>query len=270
LKGLPIYNKNPFFLYMAYDEVHVPLFSSPKFKNSSRRGKFGDNMREMDDSIGQIIAKIKQLGIDNNTFVFFTSDNGPWLDWGTDGGSAGLFRGGKGETWEGGIREPGIAWWPGTISPTITLEPATTMDLFSTILDLADVPLPKDRIIDGVSFKSLFKGEGNFSHNFLIFYRDTTIYAVRHKAYKAHFYTRTGLGIDPPKKHDPPLFYNIEEDPSENHPLDTKNPLYATILRKMHEAMDEHNKSLIKGPPELDFLDIDVGPCCNQITNCFC
>jgi len=263
-------SNTPFFLYMAYDEVHVPLFASTPFQNTSRRGLFGDAAREMDDSIGQIIQYLKQLNIDKNTFVFFTSDNGPFLMEGIHSGSAGLFRGGKGETWEGGIREPGIAWWPGTITPSITLEPATTMDLFATVLDLAGVPIPNDRVIDGKSFASLLKGKSNFTHSYLFFHRNQEVYAVRHKQYKAHFITRSGFGLDPPKHHDPPILYNIEVDPSENYPIDPSDPVFNLTITKIKNALIEHQNSIKFVDPQLDDLNVMVGPCCDEKTKCFC
>lgn len=90
----------PFFLYFAYNQAHVPLFASKEFRGSSRRGLYGDAIQEMDHSIGLVLDKLTELGIDKNTFVFFSSDNGPWLSQGIEGGSAGMFRDGKGEKWK--------------------------------------------------------------------------------------------------------------------------------------------------------------------------
>jgi arylsulfatase A-like enzyme len=264
-------NKQPFFLYMAYDEVHVPLFSSPKFANTSSRGLFGDAMNEMDDSIGQILDKLVQLGIDNNTLVFFTSDNGPWLEQEIDGGSAGPFKEGKGSTWEGGLREPAIAWWPGTIAPrTFTKSVATTMDIFATFLDFAGVPLPNDRIIDGKSIKSILLGNLTAKiHDYLFFYRDDQIYAVRYGPYKAHYITRSGFGLEPPEYHNPPLLFNVEQDPSENYPLDTTIPLYQQVLANITVGVAQHNANLIKAEPQLPKIDpIGTAPCCQS--TCLC
>ena len=106
---------NSFFIYLAHSLSHVPLFASNNFMGTSERGLYGDVIEEIDWSVGQILDKLKTLGIAENTFIFFTSDNGPWLVQGEEGGSAGLLREGKGSTWEGGMREPAIAWWPGRI-----------------------------------------------------------------------------------------------------------------------------------------------------------
>lgn len=153
------------------------------------------------------MKKIKDLGIGENTFVFFTSDNGPWLNQAVDGGSAGLFTGGKGSTYEGGVREPAIAWWPGVVKPsTVTMEVTSTIDLFSTFLDLAGIPLPNDRVIDGVSMVPILTDDdAGPIRDFFFYYRSDWLMAVRYKQYKAVFWTESGFGVDPPVRHDPPL-----------------------------------------------------------------
>lgn len=128
----------PFFLYLAHTFPHIPLYASDEFRGASSRGLYGDVVEEIDWSTGQILNELKKQGLAKNTLVFFTSDNGPWLTEKQEGGSAGLLRNGKGTTWEGGMREPAIAWWPGTIQPgQVSQSLATTMDLFTTSLELA-------------------------------------------------------------------------------------------------------------------------------------
>ncbi|HYR57129.1 MAG TPA: sulfatase, partial [Chthoniobacteraceae bacterium] len=105
----------PFFIYFAHTFPHTPLFASDTFRDKSARGRFGDVVEELDWSAGEVFGALREAGIEKNTFVFFTSDNGPWLIRGLAGGSAGLLREGKGSTFEGGMREPGIAWMPGKI-----------------------------------------------------------------------------------------------------------------------------------------------------------
>src|SRR5690606_19759858 len=122
---------------------HVPLFASPQFKGRSARGIYGDVVEELDWSVGRVLEALRENGIAKNTLVVFTSDNGPWLTQGLQGGSTGLLRDGKGSTWEGGMRVPAIAWWPERIRPGVTSEPASTMDLFSTGLSLAGAALPE-------------------------------------------------------------------------------------------------------------------------------
>jgi len=140
----------PFFLYVPHSMPHVPLFVSDKFAGKTRRGLFGDVISEIDWSMGRIMDALKRTGNDRNTLVIFTSDNGPWLSYGDHAGSAGPLREGKGTSWEGGVRVPFIAWWPGKIPAGKTvIEPAMTVDLLPTIARLIGGRLP-DHKIDGV------------------------------------------------------------------------------------------------------------------------
>ena len=133
----------PFFLYLAHSMPHVPLFVSERFKGKSEAGLYGDVVMELDWSVGQVLQTLQQLGIDDNTLVIFTSDNGPWLSYGNHAGTAGLLREGKGTTWEGGVRVPFIARWPGRIPAGKTQpEPAMTIDLLPTIAQLTGAKLP--------------------------------------------------------------------------------------------------------------------------------
>src|SRR5439155_18358619 len=137
----------PFFLYVPHTMPHVPLGVSPKHAGKSGTGIYGDALMEIDWSVGEILAALKRNGLDDNTFVMFTSDNGPWLTYGNHGGSAGPLREGKGTSFEGGTREPFIARWPGK-SPagSVSNEMAMTIDLFPTIAKLTGAKLPEHRI----------------------------------------------------------------------------------------------------------------------------
>ena len=144
----------PFFLYLAHAMPHKPLACSEEFYKKSGAGLYGDVMAELDASVGQVLAKLKELGLDERTLVVFTSDNGPWY-----GGSTGGLRGMKGTTWEGGYRVPCIARWPGRIpAGTVSHEPAVTMDLFATALAAAGVAPPDGRVIDGKDLLPLLDG----------------------------------------------------------------------------------------------------------------
>ena len=137
-------------LYMAFSHVHVPDFASKPFCNATRRGRFGDALLELDTAVGAIMRAVEDAGALHSTLTFFTSDNGPWLVKKLSGGSAGLLRDGKTTTWEGGVREPGIISWPGTIEAgRVSAEVVTTYDIFTTVLTLVGAPLPTDRAIDG-------------------------------------------------------------------------------------------------------------------------
>lgn len=149
----------PFFVYLAHAMPHVYLHVSEKFRGKSERGLYGDVIMEIDWSVGQIRSTLEQLGIDDNTLIVFTSDNGPWLGYGIDGGSAGPLRDGKGSEYEGGMRVPAIFWWPGKIPAThTTSEIAANMDLLPTFAELAGVSLASDRKIDGRSLWPLLSG----------------------------------------------------------------------------------------------------------------
>jgi arylsulfatase A-like enzyme len=207
--------QGPFFLYMAHNFPHVPLYASSEFKGKSRRGLYGDAVEELDASAGRVLDTLRELKIDDQTFVFFTSDNGPWLIKNEDGGSAGLLRGGKGSTWEGGMREPAIAWWPGTIPPGRTSpELTSTMDLFATIHQLAGITLPTERTLDTFDIRPVLLGTGASPRKAFFYYRGTRLMAARQGQWKAHFITEPGYGNEGPTAHDPPLLFDLDRDPS--------------------------------------------------------
>jgi arylsulfatase A len=151
----------PFFLYFAHNAPHVPLDPSPGFAGRSRRGTYGDMVEELDASVGEVLDRLVALGLDRETLVVFSSDNGPWRamrDW---GGSAGALRGGKAGTFEGGHRVPALARWPGRIPPAAEARGiATMMDWFPTLAEWAGGRLPGDRIIDGRSLVRVLEGTG--------------------------------------------------------------------------------------------------------------
>ena len=144
-------NKNhPFLLYVAHNSPHIPLHVSDKFRGKTERGLYGDVIEEIDWSAGQILNALKQNGLDQNTWVIFTSDNGPWLCYGNHAGSAKPLREGKGTNWEGGTREPCIMRWPGKIpAGADSWDMLMTVDLFPTIAKLIGAELPKHKI-DGL------------------------------------------------------------------------------------------------------------------------
>ncbi len=149
----------PFFLYVPHNMCHVPLFVSDKFKGKSARGLFGDVLMEIDWSVGQILGALKKNGLDKNTLVIFTSDNGPWLSYGDHAGSALPLREGKGTCWDGGVRVPFIARWPGKIPKgSVCKEPAMTIDLLPTFAKLIGAELPKHPI-DGLDIWPLLSGD---------------------------------------------------------------------------------------------------------------
>ncbi len=181
----------PFFLYFPHTMPHMPLHVSEKYKGKSARGLYGDVIEEIDWSVGQILATLKRLGLNEKTLVIFTSDNGPWLHYGPEhAGSALPLREGKGTTFEGGFREPCIMRWPGKIPAGATCkEVAATIDLLPTIAKLIGVELPKDRTIDGKDIWPLMSGQpgAKSPHDALAYYQGKHLQAVRTGRWKLHF-----------------------------------------------------------------------------------
>lgn len=230
-------SKKPFFLYLAHTMPHVPLHASDDFKDTSKRGLYGDVVEEIDWSVEQILSTLKAQGIDKKTLVILTSDNGPWLVQKENGGSAGLLKGGKGTTWEGGMRVPMIARWPGKIPPnTTSVRLSSTMDLLPTIAEITDLPLP-DRKIDGKSIFSTLKGAKEENKNdFFAYFRDDRLYAARLGPWKAHFLTQNAYPDGPLKTENPPLLYNVEIDPSERFDLAKE---HQDIIQEIRRRSDE-------------------------------
>jgi len=239
----------PFFLYFAHTYPHVPLFASKQFSGTSGRGLYGDVVQELDWSVGQVLEELRKEKLDKKTLVFFTSDNGPWLLKDLAGGSAGLLTDGKGSTWEGGMREPGIAWWPGKIKAgQTTHELACSMDLFNTCLTLAGVEIPKDRVIDGVDMSPILFGNGHGQRETMIYYRGDELFAIRKGQFKAHFQTATGYARAGAKlefeKHDPPLLFDLGVDPGEKVNVATN---YPEVIADIQKELEKHRAGLVPG-----------------------
>jgi arylsulfatase A-like enzyme len=248
LRFLKEHGDKPFFLYLPYTMPHVPLAASPKFTGRSKRGLYGDAVETIDWSAGQILKALRDGRLADNTFVFFSSDNGPWLSRGLDGGSAGLLRQGKGSTWEGGVREPGIAWWPGKIKAgVVSSELAATMDLFTTSLQLAGAEIPTDRPIDGKSLLPILFSTGPGERQFIYYYIDGKLTAIRKGPWKAHFLTQVEFGGKIRELHDPPLLFNLEEDPSERHEVAKEHP---EIVNDLVLEAEKHKREVRPGKPQ--------------------
>ena len=174
----------PFFLLLSHNMPHVPLGVSDKFRGKSKGGLYGDVIEELDWSLGQVMAKLKELKLDENTLVVFLSDNGPWIEEGViddHAGNADPLQGAKMQSWEGGPRVPAIMRWPGKIPVAQTSDQiATSMDLFPTFAALADAPLPTDRSIDGKDIFPLVSGKTKESpHDAYFYYCYTQLHGVR-------------------------------------------------------------------------------------------
>jgi arylsulfatase A-like enzyme len=179
----------PFFLYVAHAMPHVPLHVSAKFAGKSRRGLYGDVIMEIDWSVGQILNALHKHGLDGQTLVLFTSDNGPWLSYGDHAGSAGPLREGKLTTWDGGQREPCIMRWPGHIpAGSVCRTPIMTIDILPTVARLAGAALPPQPI-DGLDIWPLIVGQpgARNPHEAYYFYWGQELQAVRSGRWKLHF-----------------------------------------------------------------------------------
>ena len=149
----------PFFVYLPLTAPHVPLHPDPSFVGTSARALYGDTVEEIDFHVGRILDKLTELGIDNNTLVIFTSDNGPWLEYGIDAGSGMPFTGGKETQLEGGVRVPALMRWPGELGAgTVVTEPVSAIDILPTLAGPFGVPVPADRTIDGLDIWPLLDG----------------------------------------------------------------------------------------------------------------
>ena len=242
----------PFFLYLAHSMPHVPLARSDDFVGRSTADIYGDVIEELDWSTGQILEILQKEGLDKHTLVVFTSDNGPALSYKTHGGSAGPFKEGKGTTWEGGMRVPAIFWWPGTIHPSIAADIGSNMDLFVTAIKLAGGEPPSDRIIDGVDLRGPLTGVDRSPRQLMFYYRDSELRAIRKGAFKAHFITSGaygGSGDSLRTEHNPPLLFNLEEDPGERYNIAETHPdIIADILKEV----EAHRKTIAPAKPLFD------------------
>jgi arylsulfatase A-like enzyme len=240
----------PFFLYLAHSMPHVPLLTNDRFAGTSRRGLFGDVVEEIDWSVGQVLNTLRELGIDKNTLVVFTSDNGPWKLFNEFGGSAGILRGEKGATFEGGMREPTIIWWPGKIQPGVIQDLGSTLDLLPTLCALAGAAAPADRRLDGYDLSpTLLRGEPG-PRDTMIYYRGVQVWAVRKGAYKMHLVTKEpAYGPNKPQPHDPPLLFNLEVDPSEQYNIARG---HEAIINALQQLAQEHRKTVKAVPNQLE------------------
>jgi arylsulfatase A-like enzyme len=242
--------KDNFFIYLAHNLPHTPLYASDDFLGKSKRGLYGDVIEEIDHGIGLIMKELKKNNLDKNTIVIFTSDNGPWLPYETHSGSAGLLREGKGTTWEGGQRIPGIFWGAG-IKPGVINDLGSTMDIFPTLLEMSNTSMVNDRVMDGVSMKNTLLEHEPSKRKTIFYYRSREIYAVRYGEFKAHLITQGAYnypkGSDEKIILDKPLLYNLNIDPSEKYNIADKKP---EILFEINKIIEKHKKNL-KAPKDL-------------------
>ncbi len=237
---------NPFFLYFAHTFPHQPLHASPQFRGRSSAGLYGDCVEEIDWSVGQVMDALAKNGLDENTFVFFTSDNGPWYE-----GNPGNFRGRKSETFDGGMRVPAIARRPGVIPEgLVSDEMAMNFDLFTTALEMAGGTVPADRAIDGKNILPMLRGQAESPHQALFFYSCDELFstkkgrveAVRSGNWKYH---RRHQGWAQPfyKTKRGPAIFDIQQDPQESYNLIHS---HQELASQMEGMIREHEKGVGK------------------------
>ena len=245
IRFVEAHRDGPFFLYLPHTMPHVPLAASPEFRGKSKGGLYGDVIEEIDWSVGRILAKLVELGIDERTLVVFTSDNGPALGKNEKGGAALPLRGGKLTTNEGGMRVPCIVRWPGRVpAGSVCREPAMTIDLLPTLASLAHATLPDDRTIDGRDIWPLLAGEkdARSPHDALYYYRGAKLEAVRSGRWKLHFPRKIVRGKDGPKAKGAYKLYNLDRDVSESKNVARVNPDIVERLSELAIAFDEELK----------------------------
>jgi arylsulfatase len=252
----------PFFLYVAHSMPHVPLFVSDKFKGKSSQGLYGDVIQEIDWSVGEVLATLKKHGLEENTLVIFTSDNGPWLSYGNHAGTKGPLREGKGSVWEGGVRVPCVARWPGKIpAGSVQTEPLMTIDLFPTLAKLIGAELPKLKI-DGKDAWPLFAGEKGAKcpqEAYWFYYGTNELQAIRSGKWKL-ILPHTCRMIEDRKpgadgnpagykqvKIEKPMLFDLEKDVGETTDVSAANPdVLAMMQTHAAAARAELGDSLTK------------------------
>jgi arylsulfatase A-like enzyme len=236
-------NKNkPFFLYLAHSLPHVPLFVSKTFEGNSERGLYGDVIEEIDWSVGQILSTLKKEGLDKNTWVVFTSDNGPWALYNEQGGSSGSLFGAKGTSYEGGVRVPAIFWAPGRIKPAVISRMGSTLDLLPTIASLTRIPLAQDRKYDGYDLSGILKGTDEDPRKEMLYYHGTRIFAARKGDFKMHFYKNNPLGYpEKMEKLDTVTLFNLQHDPAEKYNIAPGN---LQIIEEIQLMVQAHRATL--------------------------
>ena len=234
----------PFFLYLPYTMPHLPIFADEAFQGRSLGGPYGDTIEEIDWSVGEIIKALETAGLDENTLVFFSSDNGPWHSASTEfSGSAGPLRGSKQEVYEGGVRVPTVFWWPGKVIPKITSELGSVLDLYSTIATITGIDA--STAVDGFDLtQSLFTGAASPRREVAL-YRKGELRAYRKGDYKLHLYdsAQGGSPLETPE------LYNLKRDIAEQENIAAKHPeIVADLLR----AVEMHQATMTRKPPLFD------------------
>jgi arylsulfatase len=244
--------QKPFFLYIAHSMPHVPLAVSNKFKGKSRQGLYGDVMMEIDWSVKQIMDALQQQGLEENTLLVFTSDNGPWANFGNHAGSSGGLREAKATTFEGGQRVPCIMKWKGVIpNGAVCNQLASAIDLLPTFAAIAGAALPEKKI-DGVNILPLLTGHETAAPrtHFLYYYEENDLEAVRDDNFKLVFPHRHRIYLTPGNDGYPGStaeaetnlsLYDLRRDPGERYDV---KALYPEVVERLQQVAEEARKDL--------------------------
>ena len=242
--------EEPFLLYLPYTMPHLPIFADEPFQGESLAGPYGDTIEEIDWSVGEIISALERAGIDNNTLVFFSSDNGPWQLASIHlAGSTGPFKGSKQEIYEGGVRVPGIFWWPGTIAPEVVSDMGSVLDLYQTIATILALDTPQT--LDSHNLSPVLFDGGASPREELAFYRKGELRAYRKGDFKLHLF-------DQPQGGEPletPELYNLRRDLGEKDNIADKHP---EIVADILSAIATHKANLPRKPPLFDQRFVDM------------
>ena len=240
--------EQPFFVYLPYSMPHTPLFRSNEFVGKSLGGRYGDVIEEIDWSVGQVRQALRQMGKLENTLMVFTSDNGPWLTMLIEGGRAGLLRMGKGTTFEGGMRVPGIMSWPGKVKPGVVSGMGSTLDLYRTVAAITGAD--GSRGIDGYDLSAtLFELQAS-PRETLAYYRAGELFAFRSGPWKLHLRTEGAYGQGPELTiHEQPLLYHLLNDPSERFDIAEDHP---DVVARILAEIKAHQAALEVAVPSMD------------------
>lgn len=241
----------PFFLYVTHNMPHVPLYASPEFEGKSKRGLYGDVIEEIDWSVGEIVKSLKANGLEENTLVIFTSDNGPWLIFDVEGGSAGPLRQGKGTTFEGGQRVPTVAYWPGKIKAgSVYDDLASQLDLYPTLISLTGSQKNQTRKpLDGEDISPVLFGKGKRKGTEFAYYSNGVIEAFRKGDWKLRLpqaaIRQNDVILVPASD---TLLFNLKTDVGEKDNLVKTNP---EKVKELLAAWKAYEKNIGETPPAL-------------------
>ncbi|MEM1442482.1 MAG: sulfatase, partial [Verrucomicrobiota bacterium] len=239
--------EGPFFLYLAHPQPHIPLFVHPDSLGKSMGSLYGDVIEEIDRSVGAILETLRETGLDQNTVVLFSSDNGPWLSFKTHGGSAGPLRAGKGTTFEGGQRVPTIFWGPGIVAPGMVREMGSTLDLMKTFATLAGVESPSDRKMDSLDLSPVLRGEGEGPREEFHYWTRAELHAIRSGKWKLHLKQREPIQYGRAVELEMPELYDLVADISEAHNVAEAHP---EVVEELMEKVQSHLENTADSGPD--------------------